>query len=184
MTTLAVDRRIRWVALATLVIATGLAYARTFSAPFVFDDIGSIANNASIRSLWPPWTALSPPPQMTVSGRPLLNLSFALNYAISGTNPWSYHAVNLAIHVGAGLLLFGIVRRTLLLPQFAARTRASAMFIAWSIAALWLLHPLQTESVTYIVQRAESLAALSYLLTLYAFVRAVATPTEFHVLRE
>ena len=81
---------------------------------------------------------------------------------------WSYHALNLAIHVVAGLTLFGIVRRTL-----ARRAGAVASSIAFSAALLWTLHPLQTESVTYVIQRAESLMGLFYLLTLYCFIRGV-----------
>ncbi|HEY5079078.1 MAG TPA: tetratricopeptide repeat protein, partial [Opitutaceae bacterium] len=102
----------------------------------------------------------------TVAGRPVLNLSLALNYAISGTGVWSYHAFNLAIHVLAGLALLGILRRTL-----ALRGDPRATAIALSVALLWTLHPLLTESVTYIVQRAESLMGLLYLLTLYCFLR-------------
>ncbi len=109
-----------------------------------------------------------PPLGTTASGRPVLNLSFAVNYAISGTAVWSYHALNLAIHILAGLTLFGIVRRTLV-----RRASPAAPVIASSAALLWTLHPLQTESVTYLAQRAESLMGLFYLLTLYCFIRGV-----------
>jgi protein O-mannosyl-transferase len=146
--------------LAILVIA---AYGRTFSVPLLFDDNPSIENNLSIRHLE---TALRPPTGTTVSGRPFLNLSFAINYAVSGDAVWSYHALNVAIHVFAALALLGIVRRTL-----GSRPPASALAIAFSIALLWAVHPLQTEAVTYIAQRAESLMGLLYLLTLYCFIR-------------
>src|SRR6185312_4252239 len=98
----------------------------------------------------------------TVGGRPFLNLSLALNQAFGGTNPWGYHALNLAIHVLAGLTLFGLVRRTL-----EAGRKGSALLPAFAAALLWTVHPLQTEAVTYIVQRAESAMGLFYLLTLY-----------------
>jgi tetratricopeptide (TPR) repeat protein len=147
-----------------IAVAAALAYSRTFSVPFLFDDDTSIAGNPTLRHLG---AAFWPPAGATVSGRPVLNLSFALNYALSGTDVWSYHALNLAIHVLAGLTLLGIVRRTALL-----RIPAEATGIALAIALLWTLHPLQTESVTYVVQRAESLMGLFYLLTLYAFIRA------------
>jgi protein O-mannosyl-transferase len=152
-----------------LALAGGAAYANSFAVPLVFDDAASIADNPTIRHLWPIWPVLAPPSGgLTVGGRPFLNLSFALNYAVSGTAVWSYHAVNLAIHVLAGLTLYGLVRRTLSL-----RAGRSASPIAFSVALLWILHPLQTESVTYIVQRAESLMGLLYLLTLYCFIRGV-----------
>ena len=146
-----------------LVLAALAAYSNSFSGPFVFDDLPAIVDNPTIRHLWPPGGALSPPPGgATVSGRPILNISFALNHAISGESVWSYHAFNLLVHVGAGLTLFGILRRVL-----ADRP----VILPFGIALVWMLHPLQTESVTYIVQRAESLMGLFYLLTLYCFVR-------------
>ena len=80
----------------------------------------------------------------------------------------SYHAGNLLIHLLAALTLFGIVRRTLLLPALRDRFGGASTGLAAAAALIWALHPLQTESVTYIVQRAESLMGLCYLLTLYA----------------
>ncbi len=161
-----------------LVLAGVAAYHNSFSTPFVFDDLAAIVDNPSIRRLGALGEVLAPARQggLTVAGRPLVNLSFALNYAISGTQVWSYHVFNLAIHLAAGLALFGLVRRTLegrgrgpARESFSPRPGATAPALA--AAALWTLHPLQTESVTYVVQRAESLAGLLVLLTLYAFVR-------------
>lgn len=161
------------VAAAVLVLVTALAYRNSLFTPFVFDDVPSIVENASIRRLWPLSDVLAPhqPGGLTVSGRPLVNLSLALNYAISGPRVWSYHVANLAIHCAAALCLFGLVRRTLLTAPLRPRFGSNACTLALLVAGLWALHPLQTESVTYIVQRAESLAALFYVLTLYAFVR-------------
>jgi protein O-mannosyl-transferase len=166
--------------LAVLVIAGGAlaAYSNTFHAPFTFDDVSSINDNPTIRHLWPPGEALSPPGGwgFTVSGRPVLNYSLAVNYALSGFDPWSYHALNLAIHLLAGLTLFGLVRRTFARPPLAARFGEKAWPLALAVAAVWTLHPLQTEAVTYVVQRCESLMGLFFLLTLYGFVRAVDSP--------
>ena len=87
----------------------------------------------------------------------------------------SYHAGNLLIHLLAALTLFGIVRRTLLLPALRQRFGGASTGLAAAAALIWALHPLQTESVTYIVQRAESLMGLCYLLTLYAVIRSVSS---------
>ena len=156
-----------------IVLAVWATYANSLSAPFVFDDLKSITLNPSIRQLWPPGPVLSPPPGGGLSGRPLVNLSFALNYAVGGEVVWGYHAVNLAIHTLAALTLLGVVRRTLLRPALAGRFGAVALPLAWSVALIWALHPLQTEAVTYLSQRTESLMGLCYLLTLYAFIRGV-----------
>ncbi|MEN6458361.1 MAG: tetratricopeptide repeat protein [Thermoguttaceae bacterium] len=157
--------------------ATVAVYSNSFRGPLIFDDKASIADNASIRQIAAFWQPLCPPAHgETVTGRPVLNLSLAFNYSISGLGVWSYHATNLAIHLAATLLLFGLVRRTLTLPTMSDALASAAMPIAFATALLWAVHPLQTESVTYIVQRAESLAGLFYLLTLYGLLRGATSP--------
>lgn len=144
-----------------LIVAAGLlAYSNSFSGPFVFDDSRSIEFNQRVRDF---------SARQTV--RPVVHLSFALNYALGGLNPADYHATNLLIHLCAGLALFGLVRRTLALPRMSAGLRDRAQGLAVAVAVLWTVHPLQTQSVTYIVQRTESLMGLFYLLTLYCVVR-------------
>lgn len=162
-----------WGCAAALALATLVAFANGLRAPFVFDDIPSIPNNPTLRALWPLSGPLSPPGGgETVTARPILNLSFALNRALLGESPAAFRAVNIALHVASGWLLFGLARRLLQRTRLAA----DALPLAATAAAIWLLHPLQTAAVTYLVQRAESLMAFFYLLTLYAFVRAVESP--------
>jgi hypothetical protein len=154
-----------------IALLTLLAYANSFSALYLFDDGAAILDNPTIRHFG---TALAPPANGTpVSGRPLVNLTFAVDDAISGRAVWSYHATNVLIHLLAALALFGLVRRTLELPAIAARFRSAALEIAGTVALLWAVHPLQTEAVTYLSQRAEELMGLFYILTLDAFVRGV-----------
>lgn len=161
------------IAIAVSVVA---AYHSCFRAPFVLDDISAIQENASIRRLWPVWGAFSPPPDSTVGGRPIANLTLAANFALSGTDPWSYHALNVVIHVLSGVTLFGIVRRTLRQPMLHGQFSRDATLLALAVALLWSLHPLQTEAVTYVIQRVESLMGLFYLLTLYCFIRSIESP--------
>ena len=160
-----------WAASGLLVLAVGAAYSNSFHGPFVFDDLPSIVTNQSIRHLGSPQVLAAPPDAVTTTGRPASNLSLAINYAIGGLNVEGYHVVNLAIHILAALALFGLVRRTLLLPALAARFGAASTGLALAVALLWAVHPLQTESVTYIVQRAEAIVGLLYLLTFYCFLR-------------
>jgi len=157
---------------AILILAALGAYSNSFKVSFLLDDSSSISDNSSIRQLGRIGDVLSPPATGTTAARPLLNLSFALNYAVSGLSVPGYHAVNLLIHICAGLALLGIVRRTLLSPGLRHRYGEAALPLAAFAALLWTLHPLQTEAVTYISQRAESLMGLFYLLTLYCFIRA------------
>jgi len=162
-----------------VVVAAGLlAYCNSFTGGFFHDDFTSIPENPTIQRLWPIWQALSPPHrgELTVEGRPLINLSLAINYALGGYNVWGYHALNLTVHILAGLTLLGIVRRTLRQPALRDRFGAAANELGLATAVLWTVHPLQTESVTYIVQRAESIMGLFYLLTLYCFIRGAESP--------
>ncbi|MCX6951526.1 MAG: tetratricopeptide repeat protein [Verrucomicrobia bacterium] len=169
-----------WGAAAVIGFAALAAYANSFSGPFVFDDPSSIVSNPTIRSLWPPWDALTTPKVgVTVGSRPILNLSLAVNYAFGGTAVRGYHVGNLLIHIVAALALFGVVRRTLRRGwpvggggEVRAYS-AQSLPLALAVAALWAVHPLQTESVTYVIQRAESLMGMFYLLTFYGFVRGI-----------
>jgi len=155
---------------AVLILAALGAYWNSFNVPFLLDDALAIDDNLSIRHLGRIGDVLSPTTTAPTAARPLLNLSLALNFAGDDVSVRGYHVVNWLIHVCAGLALLGIVRRTLLLPSLRPRYGEAALPLAASAALLWTLHPLQTESVTYISQRAESLMGLFYLLTLYGFI--------------
>ena len=97
-----------------LVLGAGAAYHNSLDAPFIFDDGPSILGNKTIRQLWPPWEALSPPADGGgVTGRPLTNLSLAVNYAFGGLEVRGYHVMNLVLHLLATLVLWGVLRRTL-----------------------------------------------------------------------
>jgi len=156
-----------------------IAYANSFSGPFIFDDEAGILENPRIRHLWPLTDVVSAPPKTTVAGRPIASLSLAVNYAISGYSVWSYHVLNLIIHIFAGLTLYGIIRRILLSERLKNRFAENAAAVAWVSAVIWLVHPVQTESVTYVIQRTESLMGLFYLLTLYVAIRAMQSQRPF-----
>ncbi len=161
-----------YLAAGLIALATLTAFSSSFDGVFVFDDQFAILENGTLRQLWPLSLPLSPPNDGSpVTGRPLLNLSLAVNYAISQGEIWSYHVVNLTIHLIGALLLFGILRRTFDLPSMRHDWGPYRVPLALGIALLWAIHPLQTESVTYVSQRAESLVGLFYFLTLYCFIR-------------
>ena len=155
-----------------------LAYANSFQVPFLFDDAPAILENPAVR---PPHPTADLPDAgassgETTRGRPVVRLSLAVNFRLTGEKVGSYHVVNLVIHGLAALTLLGVLRRTLARQwRVALEDPGRGSTVTWlaaAVAALWALHPLQTEAVTYVVQRAESLMALFYLLTLYAFLRA------------
>src|SRR5215471_18899735 len=150
-----------------LLSAVALAtYVNALQTPFVWDDDNAIATNESIRHVT---TSLVPALETPLSGRPVVSLSFALNYAAGGLDTTGYHMVNLAIHVANALLLFGIVRRTL---RRRGDESTPADGIALAAALVWMVHPLVSETIDYTTQRTESLMGLFFLLTLYASIRA------------
>ncbi len=153
-------------AFALIVAAAFVAYHRTFDVPFLWDDIANIVDNAALRDLGSLRWARG-------ASRPFAQLSFALNYFINGYRVGGWHAVNLAIHAVSGLVLFDLVRTTLRLPALSARFARGASGIALASAVLWVVHPLHTSAVSYVVHRYESLAGLFYLLTLATFARSV-----------
>jgi protein O-mannosyl-transferase len=159
--------------LVALAAGVAAAFHNTFTAPFHLDDEVNLLGNDSIKQLWPLWAVLFPPPDVFSAGRPLLNLSFALNYSVTGMSLVGFHVVNLAIHGAAALTLYGIIRRTLQGIGGHDTLGDRALWLALITAALWAIHPVQTNSVTYLSQRAESLMGLFYLLTLYGFIRSV-----------
>lgn len=152
-----------WPALA---VACGLVIAACYvpglPASFQMDDTVCISSNASIRSLARLDEILfySHQEGRPIDGRPLLNLSLAINRAIVGTSPAAFRSVNILLHWLAACLLLDVVRRLLILPtmpEFVRRRRLAITFVA---VLAWALHPLQTAAVTYVIQRSEILAAI------------------------
>jgi len=174
-----------------IVLAALAAYHGIFRLPFVFDDFNAVTLNPTIRHLWPPWEALRTPrgTGSETDGRPLANLSLAINYAISGTDPWSYHALALLLHVLAARAPFGVLGGPRAGAPARPRARRSlgeggpdqshATFGAFAIVLLWTVHPLQTETVTNVAHRTELLVSLFYLLTLYGFIRYALRQSSF-----
>jgi tetratricopeptide (TPR) repeat protein len=185
---------------ALLAVVTTEIYVNSLAAPFLFDDWLFIGQDGAIRKAWD-WDSWQ-----------YLNRAFATwtlqwNFEVGkGFYPWQYRLTNIAIHIATGLTLFGLVRRTLLLPGLCQETdlpsdvgstrkategvpysgsanSERADWLAAAVALLWLVHPLQTEAVTYVVQRYESLMALGFLLTLYFAVRGSqsARPRDWYI---
>jgi tetratricopeptide (TPR) repeat protein len=143
------------------VLLGALAYSSSLRAPFQFDDIIFVRYNPALRALWPPQRWILSHHQET---RPLANFTFALNYAWTGRDPWSYHVVNVGLHLGCVVLLFVFVRRTLrgLAPPWPSWADA----VAASAALLLSVHTAQSESVIYVQGRPGLLATFFGLATL------------------
>jgi tetratricopeptide (TPR) repeat protein len=188
-----------WPWAAILVVCVLAAYASSFGGAFVFDDAPTIVRNTTIRDLSDLRQVLSPPLNSGTVSRPVANLAFAIDYSLWGYSARGYHVTNFLIHLGASLLLFGVIRRTwerweqrggtgarpgptsgdepdavasasTLAHEKPASLRQATLWAA-AIAAVWAMHPLHTAAVTFLTSRSESLAGFFYVLTLYAFIR-------------
>ncbi len=153
--------------LAAVVILT---YSGTLTSPFIFDDLSNIRENPHIRIPYPSaenlaWAAFQSP----LGNRPVANISFALNYFFHGYNLVGFHVVNILIHIASGILLYGFVKATIHTPGLQKRYGRLG-WIPFFTAFIWLMHPLQTQSVTYLVQRMNSLAAMFYILSMLLYV--------------
>jgi Tfp pilus assembly protein PilF len=171
--------------LSLLVIVVFLIYADTLTTPFILDDIHNIRDNSHIRV-----TSLSLNNllragfQSPVASRPIANISFALNYYLSGLNLVSFHLINILIHIFGGIFLYFFVKATLKTPVLRARFEKCG-WISFFTAFIWLVHPLQTQSVAYLVQRMNSQAAMFFILSMLFFVKfrlATDTPSKRRLL--
>jgi Flp pilus assembly protein TadD len=157
--------------LTLLAIIVVFIYADTLTTPFIFDDINNIRDNSHIRIPVPSlknlaWAGFHSPE----ANRPVANISFALNYYFHGYNLVGFHLVNILIHLCTGFLLYFLTKATLAAP--ALRTTFEKFgWIPFFTAFIWAVHPLQTQSVAYLVQRMNSLAALFYVLSLLFYAR-------------
>ncbi|MFT5128502.1 MAG: tetratricopeptide (TPR) repeat protein, partial [Rhodothermales bacterium] len=164
----------RWMAIgAALIVVASLAiYARTVSYGFTnWDDPLLILDNLEVRSLAPSRVAgiFTPKPGFTY--QPVRVLSYAIDYALwGGYNPTAFHAMNLLLHSLAGLLLalavFAILGR--LKPDAEFKTRAS---VALFVALLFVVHPVNTESVAWAASRKYGLIAVFGFLSFWLYVR-------------
>lgn len=157
---------------ALVAFATCLAYFNSLDGPFVFDDIRNVRENQQIRidSLSP--SSLIGAMQGNPTPRPIAYLSFALNFYFGGLDVSGYHWINTLIHALNGVLVFLLAKTILCRISYDGLDPKieKAYFASLAIALIFVLHPVQTQAVTFIVQRMTSLCTLFYLAALLAWV--------------
>ncbi len=154
---------VAWVVASTLLVASAVAYLPSLDGEFQFDDEQRIERNVEIKDI----ERFGAPGAWALPGRPLTNFTLALNYLAGRLDPFGYHVANLVIHLAAAALVFLLSRRALRTAG-APSPEASAGLVA----GVFALHPIQTESVSYVIQRAESLASLLFLAALLLLLQA------------
>ena len=161
-----------------------ITYSNTFDASWHFDDENNILNNKPLhltelslenikKTFFADWNG---------SGklyRPVACASFALNYFFGGTKVYGYHLINLIIHFLSSIFLFLFVYHTLHLAILEARYGPSAYFIALLSAVLWAVNPVQTQAVTYVVQRMTSMAGLFFIMAMYFYLKGRTSAPRF-----
>ena len=145
------------------------SYSNTFHVPFLFDDARNIQHPELRINEFTKDSIVNALVGGELGERPVSNLSFGLNYFFHGYELPGYHAVNIAFHILAGFFLYLLLRRTLNRAEVYS-TLGGHKWVAELSALLWLVHPLATQSVTYIVQRMSVMAAFFYILSVYLYV--------------
>ena len=160
---------VEWGFAVLLVLTVLLAFRGALEAGFVYDDFPRIVDvEGRITSLWPPvW--------ITDGQRPVVRLTLVINHLLGGLDPFGYHAFNLGLHAASAVLVFLVVfegARRLAARGIAVGQRRRRLIAAAAASLLWALHPVQTSTATYVIQRAESLAGFFSLVAMYAILRA------------
>ncbi len=157
---------------ALMAIAVFGIYSNTLQNPFVLDDLSNIQQNSHIRITRLNFEALKQAGfESPLSNRPAAYVSFALNYYFHQLDVAGYHILNILIHLACGLFFYFLIKTTLNSPALRSRSQPYA-WVPFLTTLIWLVHPIQTQSVTYLVQRMNSLAAMFYVLSVLLYARA------------
>jgi len=154
-----------------LVSISFIVYANTINGEFIFDD-SRIFNSPSVKLDSLTISRLvRVAEEMEPQTRPVTNISFAVNYLYNGLDVRGYHLVNILIHCTVGIILYFFLKTTLSL-QTLSRKEQSLFLVPFFAALIWLVHPIQTQAVSYIIQRYTSLSALFYLVSIFMYAKA------------
>ncbi len=150
-----------------------LAYSNTFHVPFHFDDLPNITQNPNIQIRVFTWDRVEQLVKNTYkdSIRVFSYFTLALNYYFGGFNVFGYHLVNFLIHIASGIFLYWFLFLTFNLPSLKEEYGSISYKVALFSSLIFISHPIQTQSVTYIVQRMASMAGMFYLLSLVLYVK-------------
>ena len=161
------------IAIGLIVGVALLAYSNTFHVPFHFDDRPNITQNPNVQIKVFSWDRIERLIKYTYkeSIRVFSYFTFALNYYFGGFNVFGYHLVNFLIHIASGIFLYAFLLLTFNLPSLKEKYGSISYKVALFTSLIFIAHPIQTQSVTYIVQRMASMAGMFYLLSLVLYIK-------------
>ena len=169
----------KWAAVGLLFVLIFLVYSNTFRASWHLDDypnitlnnrlhINELTHDGILRSFF----ANPQPHKFKELYRPIACLTFAMNWYVGKERVFGYHLVNITVHFFTAVLLYLTILALFESPKLKNSYPGKRPFIALLAVVLWSLNPIQTQAVTYIVQRMASMAALFYLLGIYCYIKA------------
>ena len=161
------------IAVALIVGVALVAYSNTFHVPFQFDDRPNIINNPNVQIKVFTWERLEQLVRNTYKEtiRVFSYFTLALNYYFGEFNVFGYHLVNFFIHITSGIFLYWFLLLTFNLPSLKEKYGPFSYKVALFSSLIFIAHPIQTQSVTYIVQRMSSMAGMFYLLSLILYIK-------------
>ena len=161
------------IAIALIAGVALVAYSNTFHVPFHFDDRPNIVENPNVQFTVLTWDRLERLIKNTykVTIRVFSYFTFALNYYFGGFNVFGYHLVNFFIHIASGIFLYWFLMLTFNLPSLKEKYGPISYKVALFSSLIFISHPIQTQSVTYIVQRMASMAGMFYLLSFILYIK-------------
>ena len=172
------DCRVELIMLVLMCIFVFLLYAHTLKYPFHFDDEVTIIENANLKVTSVTWEQIKGIYKNFSGFRPTSLATFALNYYLGQHETFGYHLFNILIHIINGLMIYLFVQKTIRLNEVhkpvnncKLTTDNHLLFVPFFTALIWMVHPLQTNSVTYIVQRMNSLACLFYMTAMVLYIQ-------------
>ena len=154
-----------------------LAYSNTFHVPFHFDDRPNITQNPNVQIKVITWDRIERLIRNTYKDKDKETIRFfslftlALNYHFGGFNVFGYHVVNFLVHIASGCFLYWFLLLTFNLPSLREKYGSLSYKLALFTSLIFISHPIQTQSVTYIVQRMSSMAGMFYLLSLVLYIK-------------
>lgn len=163
-------RRLNLAVFCLIAVLVVIAYSNAFTSSFHFDDDPAIVQNAITKSV-----TLDHILAIISGARPVVNLSILINYQLSGLHVIGWHIFNIGLHIANSFLVYLFILRTLMMPSLKAKFSEKAKWLALFGSLLFALHPIQTETVTYIISRSELLATFFYLGTILLFISGVRT---------
>jgi len=161
----------------SLTLLISLIYSNSLDCSWHFDDASNIVANPNIHLSDFSWESVKRALYSDYSGsgkfyRPISCFTFALNYYVGGLQVTGYHLINCGIHIFAAIFLFLFIHEAFHLPKLEARYGSKSYFLALLATILWAIHPIQTQAVTYLVQRMASLAGMFYIMSMYFYLKA------------